>query len=289
MSAPLLRPVLFLLSDFGWRDPYVGALKASFVAALTEARVTPIIDLCHDVAPHNIRHGAWILAYALKTLPRGAVTLAVVDPGVGDPEQDGLIVYWPQRQQAFIAPDNGLLTPVLNAAGSDARIAAVFSKDIPDNAPACKTFYGRDRYAPAAAHLTQALFDSELDAFWRDRTRPLRRPPQLLPPGQTPQRAQNSDLGPTLSGTIDHSDRFGNLLSDIPAGWLTPGKTAVVSGKNVSYPALCVSHYAQLADANSDTIGIIASSHHTLEFCCFEASAAERLQLRIGDPATITL
>jgi len=50
------KPIV-LLTDFGWSS-YVGAMKG---VILSHCPHVQIIDLTHDVAPQNVREGAWLL------------------------------------------------------------------------------------------------------------------------------------------------------------------------------------------------------------------------------------
>ncbi len=72
--------MIFLFTDFGATDIYVGQVKA---VLHQRAPGVPIVDLLHDAPPFNVKAGAHLLAALAARLPRGSVTLAVVDPGVG--------------------------------------------------------------------------------------------------------------------------------------------------------------------------------------------------------------
>ena len=100
-----------------------------------------------------------------------------------------------------MAPDNGLLTPLL----SGARVRAVERGDLYLESPGA-TFDGRDRFAPIAAFLLRGGAPAELGPEIDD---PVKL--DLKPPRQEPG---------LLTGTVLHIDRFGNLVTDIPADWL---------------------------------------------------------------------
>ena len=46
-----------------------------------------LIDITHQVNPHDIQEGAFILANAYSYFPKGTIHLSVVDPGVGESEE----------------------------------------------------------------------------------------------------------------------------------------------------------------------------------------------------------
>jgi len=74
------RPVIALLTDFGLRDHYVAAMKGVMLGVCPDAT---LVDISHDVPPHDVRTGARVLASCYAYFPAGTVFVAVVDPGVG--------------------------------------------------------------------------------------------------------------------------------------------------------------------------------------------------------------
>ena len=74
------RPLVALLTDFGTRDHYAGAVRGAVLAACPEATV---VDITHELPRHDVAAGAYSPAAAYRAFPPGAVFLAVVDPGVG--------------------------------------------------------------------------------------------------------------------------------------------------------------------------------------------------------------
>jgi S-adenosylmethionine hydrolase len=78
-----MAPIITFMTDFGTADAYAGAMKG---AALTVCHDATLIDLTHDIAPHDVVEGAWVLASSFRYFPGGTVHVAVVDPGVcGEP------------------------------------------------------------------------------------------------------------------------------------------------------------------------------------------------------------
>ena len=143
MTARRKKPApIFLFTDFGEHGPYVGQMKAAI------HRIAPtltVVDLCHDLAPFQIRPAAHLLAALLPHLPPEACVVAVVDPGVGTArrgvmlEADGIRV---------IGPDNGLLAI---AARRARRAVWRYLAEPADGISV--TFHGRDWFGPIAARL----------------------------------------------------------------------------------------------------------------------------------------
>src|SRR5262249_50578353 len=104
----MARPVIALLTDFGTRDHYAGTMKGVALGICPDAT---LVDITHDVPPHDVLAGALELAAAYKYFPSGTTFLVVVDPGVGSARRG---IAAEAGDYRFVAPDNGVLTAVLD-------------------------------------------------------------------------------------------------------------------------------------------------------------------------------
>ena len=104
----MARPLIALLTDFGLRDHYVGAMKGVVLGICPEAT---LVDISHDVAPHDVLGAALELAAAYRYFPPGTIFLVVVDPGVGSTRRG---IAAEAGDYRFVAPDNGVLSVVLD-------------------------------------------------------------------------------------------------------------------------------------------------------------------------------
>jgi S-adenosylmethionine hydrolase len=100
-------PIITLLTDFGLKDAYVASMKGVILKINPECT---LVDITHQVNPHDIQEGAFTLANAYSTYPKGTIHLAVVDPGVGGPRKPILFV---TNNYFFVGPDNGLFAIAL--------------------------------------------------------------------------------------------------------------------------------------------------------------------------------
>jgi S-adenosyl-L-methionine hydrolase (adenosine-forming) len=188
--------IITLLTDFGTADGYVAELKG---ALLRRVPTAVLVDVAHDLAPGDVAAAGYVLGRTWGAFPDGTVHLAVVDPGVGTPRRALAAVVGGHR---FVAPDNGLLTPVL-----EGRASEIVALEVPPGAS--PTFHGRDVFAPAAARLAAgeplgALGHAVLD------------PVRLVP-------ASLERRGGDLLGAVVHVDRFGTLVTNLPEGRVAPG------------------------------------------------------------------
>jgi len=136
-----------LLTDFGLEDAWVGIMKGVILGINPNAH---IVDITHQIPPQDTRVAAWKLAAAYAYFPRGTVHVIVVDPGVGS---DRAIICARLGGHFFVAPDNGVLSAVLQADHQSTEIRILDNYDLCLNAIS-NTFHGRDILAPVGAHMS---------------------------------------------------------------------------------------------------------------------------------------
>ena len=238
--------IITLLTDFGTADGYVGEMKG---VLSSEAPGATIVDITHDVPPHDVEFGRLTIARYWRRFPPGTVHVAVVDPGVGS-SRAALAVASGDR--FLVGPDNGLLSPALLA--GDARVVSLH---VPPGASA--TFHGRDVFAPAAAQLASG---ADVDALGPTVTDPqIRRTPE-------PQRGRAGEL----IGEIIAIDRFGNAITNLMGA----------RGGRVEIDSRVVPVSRTYADLDSGDLGAVVGSTGFIEIVVREGSAAELLPLSRG-------
>src|SRR5262249_4364323 len=110
-------------------------------------------------------------------------------------------------RQRFVGPDNGVFALAVPAPQAAYEIAAPTFR----RASVASTFHGRDMFAPAAARLAAGA-------------RPEEAGPAVTLAGALPRKAIGLDRGGRrIVGHVVHVDRFGNLVTDIPAARLPEG------------------------------------------------------------------
>jgi S-adenosylmethionine hydrolase len=184
--------IITLTTDFGVTDGYVGAMKG---VILSLAPNVTLIDISHAVNPHDIRHGARILATAAPEFPEGTIHVAVVDPGVGSSRR-GMALR--TANAFFVGPDNGLFSPFL----SSKVVCVELTKGATHRLHVSHTFHGRDVFAPVAAHLANGMSINDLG------------PPLIDPIWLVEPEPAHSDGG-WLVGEVVYVDRFGNLVTNV--------------------------------------------------------------------------
>jgi S-adenosylmethionine hydrolase len=157
-----------------------------------------VVDLTHDLPPQDIQAAAYHLSVAAPYLPVGTIHVVVVDPGVGT-ERRALAVE--TGRAMYIAPDNGVLTWILDAEPLERVVELTDSAYWLDDVST--TFHGRDIFGPAAAHLAAGV---PLERLGEAVTDPMRLPVTLV----------TRDEDGSIDGQVQHIDHFGNAITNIP-------------------------------------------------------------------------
>src|ERR1035437_8661407 len=76
----MLRGPITLTTDFGTSDHFVGTMKGVILGISPRAR---IVDITHEIAPHDVNEAAFALEQAWRYFPKGSIHVVVVDPGGG--------------------------------------------------------------------------------------------------------------------------------------------------------------------------------------------------------------
>jgi S-adenosylmethionine hydrolase len=160
-----------------------------------------VIDLTHDLAPSDIRGGAFALEAGCRFFPKGTVHVAVVDPGVGS-RRKAIAVQ--TASGVFVGPDNGVLSWAL----AKEEVAAIHVLENEDYflRPVSQTFHGRDVFAPVAAQLSRGVPIKKLGPALKDFVR-LEWP--------EPRRQRDG-----IEGEVVYIDRFGNAITNLESGLL---------------------------------------------------------------------
>ncbi|MGZ4677656.1 MAG: SAM hydrolase/SAM-dependent halogenase family protein [Acidimicrobiia bacterium] len=266
MTAP---GTVSFLSDYGHADEFVGVCKAVMLGLAPELT---IVDISHDIPPHDVRAGALTLVRAVQYLPDGIV-LAVVDPGVGT---DRRAVAVETESGILLGPDNGLLAPAVAMIGGALRVISLTNAEYQLAAPG-PTFAGRDVLAPAAGFLARGVALAELG----DEIDPVSLTPALV-------SLPTTEHG-TVVGEVWWVDRFGNCQLNIDPDELGvlgagPGSSLEVRLGGTARQARWVTTYA---DAKPSELVLLVDSYGLMSLALDRSSAAIDCGLRAGSAVTI--
>ncbi len=264
------RPVITLLTDFGLADHYVAAMKGVILAICPEVQ---LVDISHEITPYAIPEAAYTLAQTWKLYPKGTTHVAVVDPGVGSSRRAIVVEFAGHR---FIAPDNGVLGMVLDAAAQGKVRAKI--REISTiryfRRPVSQTFHGRDVFAPVAAHLAKGIGLASLG-------RPILDP--VLGGFTKP-----TQLAPNLwAGVVLKTDRFGNVITNLE--WNS--FSSIARGPfRLKFGRRTVTRFHHTYDAAPpDRLFALRGSSGYLEVSLRRESAAADLGVLSGSPFELVL
>lgn len=257
--------VITMTTDFGHKGPFAAVMRGVILTRNPNAHV---IDLAHDIPPQWPPEAGFWISRAYSYFPRGTIHMAIVDPGVGT-ERDILLVE--HDGHVFIAPDNGLLAPLLDAAPNpniwQLNLDRLASLNL---ARPSDTFHGRDIFAPVAAELAAGRLS--LTAIGK--------PVSDWIPGwlDDPEVSANK-----VTGTIITIDAFGNLISNIDSSLIKDFAEPVahIGGHQIAM----LSTYGR---AKPGELLALINSFDVVEIAKSEGSAADGIGSTRGAPLIIT-
>jgi S-adenosyl-L-methionine hydrolase (adenosine-forming) len=272
VSAPVSRPFITFLSDYGLDDDFVGICHGVIARICPEASV---IDIAHGVRRHDIRAGALMLRDALAYVPSG-VHLAVVDPDVGAERRAVALRLADER--LLVGPDNGLLWPAAEFGGGVVEAADIARSPFRLE-PLSATFHGRDIFAPVAARLAAGT--------------PLAQAGEPSDPDELVElklpRARRD--GSALVAHALHIDSFGNVSldvghDDLAGSGLKLGRPVELDlGEQGLHGATYVRTFA---DAGTGELLVYEDAHRRLAVAISHGDAAARLGIALDAELRIT-
>ncbi len=257
------------MTDFGEDDFFVASLKGVIAKINPPAR---IIDITHRLPSFDIKAGSFILFSSYKYFPARTIFLVVVDPGVGTSRK---ILLAETDNYFFIAPDNGVLSLVLEEEGIR-QLREVTNQNyfLPEQS---RTFEGRDKMAPAAAWLSRGIsceeFGPEANSYEKYNT-------------EKPQIKRDEIIGHIL-----YIDKFGNLITNIPEGMLKFLQKKTGKKKlSLSIEDMEITSFEQsYSSVKKGELIFLVGSVGLIEIAAKESSAAQRLKIKNGDEVKIAI
>ncbi len=263
------RPVISLLTDFGYADGYVGVMKGIIASIAPEVL---IIDITHGIQPQSIAGAALVLWGSYRYFPHGTVHCVVVDPTVGTKRRPIAVQ---TSRYIFVGPDNGVLSWAFDEDG--VKLAVHITNRQFMLSSLSQTFHGRDVFAPVAAHIAAGVELKELG--------------EEVPPDELmrlPQLAAKQ-CGRGLVAEIIHIDSFGNAITNLR---MEQFERWVREFSNGGWRARIGNvEFGELSRAYADVpVGkplIIFGSYGLLEVAVNCGNAAKELNIAVGDELVI--
>jgi S-adenosylmethionine hydrolase len=260
--------IITLLTDFGDRDWFVASMKGVILSINPQA---VIVDLDHRIRSHDVQDGAYVWKSCYRYFPDGTVHVAVVDPGVGT-DRRPLIAK--SSRYFFLAPDNGLLTYLLEEEG-DVEVREIENKQYRLENEG-HTFDGRDVFAPAAAWLTKQQPFASYGRMLAD----VHRFPVMQPHWEQT----------ALVGEVVYVDVFGNLITNVSGRHVKevreitkrPNPLIRIGGHSIDGLVGCY------AEGDHGSPRALINSEGQLEIFCKDSSASDVLKLGRREPVKLS-
>jgi hypothetical protein len=255
-----------LLTDFGSRDGYVGAVKGAILSVCPRAQ---IVDISHDVPAHDILAGALGLSAAAPYFPPDTLHVVIIDPTVGT---DRKILVGRFGQHVYLFPDNGVITFIVDRCPAESLNVVLPPAPVVGR-PGSMTFHGRDVFAPIAGRI---LLGQDIRKFGPQ--------PASYTLLDIPAPAQDETR---ITGQVIHVDRFGNLVTNIPAAAVMqkwPNVEAVRATCAGREAGRFAATYAFVAEA---TPLVLFDSSGRVELAVNRGRACDSLAADVGAPVIL--
>ena len=188
--------IITLTTDFGNNDEYSGIMKG-VILSLNPSAV--IVDITHHIDPQDLVQAAYSIYFSYHYFPQGTIHVVVVDPTVGS---DRKIIALKIAGHIFLAPDNGVLTLLINEGNTHSITCVDNTSYFLD--PVSRTFHGRDIFAPVSGYLSMGVELKKLGTSVAQKDLICISMPE-------PYFSDNGEL----VGCIVSIDHFGNLITNI--------------------------------------------------------------------------
>ncbi|WP_333784351.1 SAM-dependent chlorinase/fluorinase [Thermocrinis sp.] len=242
--------LIVLLTDFGTKDGFVGAVKGVLLSINPYCQ---IVDLTHEVEPFNVMEGALILRAHYRYFPKGSIFLGVVDPGVGS-ERKAVAVRC--GAYTFVGPMNGLFDLALRDIAMPPECYLIENFTLPR---INQTFHGRDVFAPVCGYLSKGV---PLQMLGR------RIEYEFLLEWEKAKEFKNK-----IEGKVIHFDRYGNAITNVPCGKYSH---VVFRGQKIKV----VSYFLE---GEREQINAVCGSFGYMELFVPMGNAKERFGISLGE------
>jgi S-adenosylmethionine hydrolase len=183
--------IITLITDYGLKDHFVGALKGKILSEYSDAS---IIDISHYIDPFNTVEASYIISASYNSFPKGTVHIIGVDLEANK-ENRHIVMQW--NDHFFIAADNGILSMLSQKILPQKVVAITIHDRLHTEAT------DLDVFVKVACHLAKggalSVIGKEIDTIKQ----------------VTDLQVILSEDGSQLRGNVIYIDHFGNVVTNI--------------------------------------------------------------------------
>ena len=270
--------IITLITDFGHKDYFVGALKGKI---LSEQKEAVIVDISHEIDLFNTLEASYCIEAAYSNFPKGTIHIIGVDSErVGDTQH--IAMQWDDHY--FICADNGILNTLIQKKIPQKIVAITIhdrlNTDVSD----------MDVFAAVACHISRGGL---LNVIGKEI--------QSLKSVSVLTSTISDDLA-EIKGQIVYIDSFGNCVTNISQKQFNDTirsrkfeiiiKNKKITRLHKSYSDFPVSDTKQLKDLEGDFLALFNENGY-LEIAIYKSnpktvgSAATLLGLHFRDSISI--
>ena len=260
------RKIITLTTDFGEKDGYVAALKGTILSIVDHVR---LIDISHEIAPHDIMEGAYVLGRTAATFPPGTIHLVVVDPEYGSERRPVALRF---GGHVFVGPNNGLFSLVLGGVRPELLVELTNRAFWRGGIDGPTRFNALDILAPAAGHLAAGVALSNMGQTI-----------ETLHPMHWALPITDQE---GIQGWVVHIDRFGNCITNIHRHTFRQFQGTRTFKCYVGNSVLLGHERAYGAAETGDPV-VIFNSDDILEIAINRGNASTLLDIAKGAPVNI--
>ena len=253
-------PIITLTTDLGITDHYLGAVKASILRQLPEAK---IIDITNQVPPFNIRHAAFVLSNCYKEFPQGTIHIVGVD-AESKLEAPHIAIF--ANSHYFIGAENGIFSLILDVK-PDKIVELNITQDS-DNL----TFPTKDVFVKAACHIARG---GTLEVIGTPK------------PNFSVERSSFKATfdNNSIRGSIIHVDSYGNAITNINKDLfkqVAKGRSFTIHLGNRGHYSINNLHKKFTEVPSGEVLALFISTGH-LKIAMNEGSASSLMGLNLND------
>lgn len=183
--------IITLTTDFGTKDPFVGAVKGAILSQLPKAA---IVDISHTVSPFNIQECAYILKNTYHYFPAGSIHIIGIDAELS-PENQHIVLQI--QGHYFISANNGIISLITSGVPPEKMFEINLPQLTPGSFPVLQVF------VQVACHIARG---GTLEVIGK----PFKHLKQLR---DFEPRVTNN--GNTICGHVIYIDNYGNVVTNI--------------------------------------------------------------------------
>ena len=272
--------IITLITDFGYKDHFVGQVKGDIYIKYPEANV---VDISHEVSPFNIMEAAYILENCYKRFPENTIHIIDVD-SERTKEKKHIVMYLDNHY--FITADNGILSILSQNINPQEIYEITIHEDLNSVDSSTKIF------TEVACHLAKGG-KPEIVGKKIEKIKSVKNLKPFL----------NDDQKQIVSSVI-YIDNFGNVVTNLKKSYfeeIRKGRDFEISARNYKFSKIysrysdIVNYATPTSQRNDEGKGMVVfNSNDLLQISIYRSNpmnvgtASSLMGLKIYDSVTVT-